>query len=86
MVVTMLQMLWKFLTSELSALGLFLQILWLASYQDLRSASLENLVEKNVRGGFSATLFFFSLCLSSRFTVLLRMYFHCQTASRIRFF
>ncbi|KAJ0938949.1 hypothetical protein HanRHA438_Chr02g0055551 [Helianthus annuus] len=43
MVITMLQMLWKFLTSELSALGLFLQLLWLASYQDLDQHLLEGL-------------------------------------------
>ncbi|KAJ0946268.1 hypothetical protein HanRHA438_Chr01g0002161 [Helianthus annuus] len=66
MVVAMVQILWKFLTSELSALSLFLQLLWLASYQDLDQHLLENLVKKNVRGGFSTALFFFSLFLPSR--------------------
>ncbi|KAJ0948716.1 hypothetical protein HanRHA438_Chr01g0030791 [Helianthus annuus] len=46
MVDAMLQMLWKFLTSELSALGLFLQILWLASNQDYDQHLLENIVKK----------------------------------------
>ena len=86
MVVAMLQMLWKFLTSELSALGLFLQLLWLASYQDLDQLCLKILLKRMWEEDSQQLFFFFNLFLSSRFTVLLQMHFHCQTTFRIRFF